>query len=304
MRLTHCTNFTGAGLRPLHGSTIIEQIDLSLVGDGEDPTLLDPDPPISCDLVLPILDSIIAAEGCSLKHLHFPYMWRKDRSTDTDFHAFILRYNIMRENRDTVTCLNFNCDQNLPVNGNEWIGTRDNCAHGLHNWTCYQCFKYYCEFCHEDDDGEKMLHYCQKCQRDYCRECVKVKECDLCSDMWYCEHCFEECNECHKNICSGCMEHYCSACSYCDAVYCKECNPNVGFVKFCEECDKSCCNLCRFRIYQEGGSDGCAECIRLLPHEAALIEQLRILQDEVGHLKNEVSELKLENKELKGEQNL
>jgi hypothetical protein len=80
----------------------------------------------------------------------------------------------------------------------------------------------------------------------------------------------------------------------------------VGFVKFCEECDKSCCNLCRFRIYQEGGSDGCAECIRLLPHEAALIEQLklRILQDEVGHLNNEVSELKLENKELKGEQNL
>jgi hypothetical protein len=95
IKMTNCTNITGVGLEPLRGSTIIEQIDLTLVGDGEDPTLLDPDPP-SCEIVLPILDSIIAAEGCSLKHLHFPYMWRKDRSTDTDFHAFIFRYNYNR----------------------------------------------------------------------------------------------------------------------------------------------------------------------------------------------------------------
>ena len=46
LRLTNCIKITGAGLRPLRGSTIIEQIDLSLVGDGENPRL-DPEPPIS-----------------------------------------------------------------------------------------------------------------------------------------------------------------------------------------------------------------------------------------------------------------
>ena len=75
IKLTNCTNITGIGLRPLHGSTIIEQIDLSLVGDGESP-VLDPEPPISCEHVLPILDSIIQSEGCALKDVQYPSAWQ------------------------------------------------------------------------------------------------------------------------------------------------------------------------------------------------------------------------------------
>ena len=96
LRLTNCINITGVGLDPLWGSTIIEQIDLSLVGDHEEPTLTEIwhppikmdywcsredvvvpfDPPISCELVLPILDSIIERKGNLLKHLQLlqPYL--------------------------------------------------------------------------------------------------------------------------------------------------------------------------------------------------------------------------------------
>ena len=308
LTVANCIKISGVGLKPLRGSTIIEQIDLSLVADGKNPRFVI-DPPISCELVLPILDSIIVAERCVVKYLQLPYKWRRDRSTASEFHAFLGRYNRMREYRDNVTCPY--CDLDLTENENEWIGTTNIGYYAIHNYTCYQCAQYYyhCDICAAHDHGEPLVEHCQECQRDYCTECMKFKICDLCGDE-ACEHCSKECNECRKNICSGCMDtNDCYACSYCDAVYCDDCNPSVGIVKFCEECDKLCCNSCRFRIYQEGGSDSCAECIKLLPSEVALVDQSRKLQQEVEQLKNEVTELKIgmeeveqlknENRELK-----
>ncbi|KAK1734932.1 hypothetical protein QTG54_014392, partial [Skeletonema marinoi] len=91
--LTNCIHITGVRLDPLRGSRIIQQIDLSLVGDHES-SKLDPEPTNSCAEVVPILDSIIErGEECVLKHLQFPNEWRKERNTESDFHAFITRYN-------------------------------------------------------------------------------------------------------------------------------------------------------------------------------------------------------------------
>ncbi|KAK1734937.1 hypothetical protein QTG54_014397 [Skeletonema marinoi] len=83
--LTNCVNITGVGLDPLRGSRIIQQIDLSLVGDHES-SKLDPEPTISCVEVVPILDSIIErGEECSLEYLQLPKYWRKERNTESDF---------------------------------------------------------------------------------------------------------------------------------------------------------------------------------------------------------------------------
>ncbi len=309
LRLTNCIKITGVGLEPLRGSTIIELVDLSLTDDGESPRL-DPDPPISSELVLPILDSIVAAERCELKHLQFPHKFRTGRSTDSDFHAFILRYNEMRDNRDTIACLN--CDVSLPCDLLRWIDTReDSKYYATHNHICYQCTGQYCYDCldgdddDDDDDDEVILRYCNACQRDYCKECMRVKECGLCKDD-SCEHCARECNECNKTICIECIRREdCYSCSHCGVAYCISCNMmelGEGFVKYnCKECDKSCCNFCRLRKYQEGGSDICAECIKLLPHEVALVEQSRRLQEDVKHLQKENGELKDVNKELQDE---
>jgi len=68
LKLTNCANITDAGLDPLRGSSIIEQIHLSLFTEHQRPILY-PEPPISCDIDLPILHSIIEREGCSLKHI-------------------------------------------------------------------------------------------------------------------------------------------------------------------------------------------------------------------------------------------
>ncbi|KAL7455874.1 hypothetical protein ACHAWC_009164, partial [Mediolabrus comicus] len=54
LKLVNCTSITGVGLGPLRGSIMIEQIDLSLVCKHQSPEI-DPEPPISCEAVLPIL---------------------------------------------------------------------------------------------------------------------------------------------------------------------------------------------------------------------------------------------------------
>jgi hypothetical protein len=176
MKLTNCVNITGAGLRPLRGSAMIEQIDLSLVGDHQNP-ILSPEPAIAGEIVLPILDSIISREG-NLKHLHFPHVWRKRRPIDSEFYAFLGRCNQMWGNGDTHLCLE--CEEVLPLTGDNWFETQ-NQSHmfGVQNNTCGACLKLYCIHCMSDDvvDGF-MIDFCQTCDRNYCIECSAIEFCE------------------------------------------------------------------------------------------------------------------------------
>jgi len=302
LRLTNCIKITGAGLRPLHGSTVIEQVDLSLVGDGESPAL-DPEPPISCEAVLPILDSIISADTpCTMKHLQFPYKWRRDRYTDSEFHTFILRYHQMRMARDMVTCLY--CGQNLPGYGEHWISASGD-YYGTHAMSCYQCTNHFCYDC-IDEDGIKNLVYCNQCQRDYCKNCVKVDSCYFCDRCgeFTCEYCSnsKECDECNEKMCSECVHSDGFECIFCGVLYCKDCNQNGDgrTISLCEECSKFGCDDCRLRRCQDGSSD-CDGCVESLPQDT-LVAQLKIQQERVRYLEDEVRKLELENKELKDKQ--
>ena len=176
--------------------------------------------------------------------------------------------------------------------------TCDNIYYGVHDYTCVQCLKHYCYCCTEDVD-ERVLHNCDQCERDYCRECVKVGRCHNCIKN-ICEYCSKygyECDECNDIVCTGCAATFPpTVCVFCDVVYCEDCNADWKKVRLCDGCGKSCCNSCRLSICKGEGSDSCAECIKLLPKEGLLelIEQSSKLKQEVEDLKNEVSELKNE----------
>ncbi len=312
LRLTNCMNVTGNGLQPLCGSTIIKQIDLSLVGDGENPRSLDTEHSMSWELVLPTLDSIIELGGCSVKHLQFPHRWRRRTpnysssqltSNILAIHAFIGRYNQMLENRGTIRCLH--CNQNLPQHGREWIATSGN-LYGKNNHTCYQCTKHYCYDC-SDENGIKNFVSCDQCQRDYCKECVEFGRCQGCEKN-VCKHCLKfECDgdamghECHGKFCSKCVT---DKCLHCGVSYCRSHN-NIGDyeedeVSRCGHCYKSYCMECRFDICKKG-SDICADCIKLL-HPEAIEGIMEDLFNENRALKLEVEEmeqLKIENRELR-----
>ena len=90
IKLTGCININGAGLSPLRGSVVLKQLDLSLVGQHKS-SLLDPEPSISEEEVIPILTSIINAEGNSMTHLQLPLIWRM--TEDTLLTNFLTRYN-------------------------------------------------------------------------------------------------------------------------------------------------------------------------------------------------------------------
>ena len=302
LKLTNCTNITGTCFEPLRGSLIIEQIDLSLVGN-ESPDL-DPLPLISCDHVLPILDSIIEREGCALKYLQFPFMWRKEPSADSDIHALIGRYNHMRGGREEIFCLE--CNRVLPCEIGEWIGTV--CSnYGTHWHTCYGCLKHYCYDCNIHDDPEEyILNECAACRRDYCKDCSRMTHCSGCSND-ICNYCYKyECVKCNEDFCSECAQKgkHVRECEYCDKCYCRECNEDdendesVG-IFHCSRCDVKfkCCHDCGRQRYRQGQLH-CTKCIyRGVVTDESL--ERKQLQDENKQLKVQMEELKRENRELK-----
>ena len=325
LRLTNLLNITGIGLEPLRGSTVIEKIDLSLVRDHVSCDL-SPIPPISTD-VLPILDSIIDMGGeCSLKLLIFPKDWRRERNTESEFHAFLDRYNTLLRGR-IVTCLN--CNDNL-IEGGGMVRTED-FEYGTQMFTCFDCMKNYCHDCEVDENGENVycmsmscsicnrrycLHCCREqfcgyCEVDFCVECMDLKECAQCNED-ICLSCVSErgCrNNCceEKRWCNGCVQHggVLVSCENCGADCCRDCydsnTGNVDSIDYCNVCGEILCGKCRVIKCKERMGDGCTGCYRFA--FPALLEdkerKLQEMQAEIDEQKEEISELKEENGELK-----
>ena len=267
LKLTNCVAITGAGLEPLRGSVIIEQIDLSLVGEHQSP-VLDPKPSISRDDVLPILDSIISQEGCQLKHMEFSHLWREQEpqlwreqgrptSAGASLYAFVDRYNqTMRDNGEEISCSE--CNAQLPCRFSDvWISEH----HGWYMHTCYGCLKHYCYICNNNGVRGQMLHHCDACEREYCKGCSEMTSCASCMD-YICHDCFTcECHKCNAKICSRSCIFYsdeCDECVDCERVVCPECYANDE--QYCDRCNQSCCNDCRLQRYRRGQRD-CTECM-------------------------------------------
>ena len=259
LKLTNCLQITGTCLEPLRGSTMIEQIDLSLVGKNKSPDLKPP-PPISCDHVLPILDSIIEREGCSLMHLQFPKVWRKEER-ESQFDQFLHRYENNLFNRGIIRCSKCSC--NLPTENEHWIQFYGD-LYGIQNYTCSGCLKYYCEEC-QDDQANDKISYCVSCERRLCVDCESMIYCAECSE-YNCVDCsdFIECSVCNRFY--RCNDSYCigdwSFCCKCERNFCGDygagCNDNVDFVCQSDDCDKRCCNDCE----EQYGWPSCGRCDR------------------------------------------
>mmetsp|Transcript_3606 Transcript_3606/g.7592 ORF Transcript_3606/g.7592 Transcript_3606/m.7592 type:complete len:383 (-) Transcript_3606:10-1158(-) len=273
LRLTNCINISGAGLDPLRGSTIIQHIDLSLVGDHES-AKLDPEPPISCAEVLPILDSIIErGEDCSLEHLQLPNEWRKERNTESDFHAFLTRFNNYLSSRADV-CLKCSC--NLSENNEIQMIDLAGSEYGTQNYTCYDCMNKYCYEC-EDHLFGCYIRLCHRCEKSYCAHCQTVDYCTCCG-FSYCVDCIDskQCSQCEENTCLDCIpgvrcHNNCGAdkiwcipcvedgdafsrCASCNESYCADCCVSnvLHAVQICDDCDQYLCGQCRMNTCREG----------------------------------------------------
>ena len=175
LKFTNCIGITGCGLEPMRESVVLERIDLSLVGDHENPTL-EPEPPISAAVVIPILTSILNTHGNSLVHVQLPKKWRVEMS-DT-LTQFLERLERMLNQR------RFQCAKGCGVCEGSEDFPSVNQRRGVIDIACYQCMKNLCSGCFED--GE--IDFCKCCEKVYCNDCNMVAWCEVC-DKATCGEC-------------------------------------------------------------------------------------------------------------------
>lgn len=172
LKLTSCLGIVGSGLEPLRGSTALERIDLSLVGRHESP-IISPEPPISADVVLPILDSIVGSEGSSLVHVQLPRKWLAERGGA--LHNF-LESHVRALNARRIQCSGEECDRTCDEYhlSSSRVGWVSGWQLGVVRDACYQCLKQFCTGCTVND---LPLQFCKCCERNYCDDCAVVEEC-------------------------------------------------------------------------------------------------------------------------------
>eukprot|EP00984_Skeletonema_dohrnii_P007858 scaffold2901_cov91-Skeletonema_dohrnii-CCMP3373.AAC.2 len=318
------TNITGVGLEPLRGSTTIEQIDLSLFYDRKHPDFC-PAPLISCDDVLPILDSIIDREGSLLRHLHLPSEWKGE----FQFDQFLRRYNEMLVNRGVISCVK--CNTHVPPQDGSWINFS---GWGDQNYTCYDCLQHYCKSCTTPDDAfMNMLCYCDSCDRRFCADCKRSKKCSCCDkkfcgdckdfidcssagcDADICDQCIyeaeprERCCKCERNFCQGCSYQLLSHCDSCKKSFCYDCrqeedDPIMSSWRCCGRCNHhSCHNCCKEtpkgsrRLCKD--CDHCSSCIEVTGGDLSCYGCRNLALTLLHERYRENIRLKTENKELK-----
>ena len=199
LRLTGCTNITGSGLMSLSGSTVLEQIDLSIVkGNANHLDEPVPLPRISEQDVVPILNSIIDATGNSLRQVQLPKKFRDEPSAIMD--DFIERYDELLEERGGI-CDNCDFDEpwgNMDGSGNPWVfEDHESPSYGLQNYTCYECTSHVCvDIC---------LQFCTNCEKSYCTDCIPFTVCRHCPTQ-LCKSCgvLTECKHCGYHACDSC----------------------------------------------------------------------------------------------------
>ena len=231
----------------LRGSIVLKQLDLSLVGQFESPKL-HPEPSITEEAVVPILTSIINAEGTSLIHLQLPQKWRgnRERTTlladreHTLLSNFLTRYDdvLVRHQNKCAHCSEL---FTYGEHGHIYHNT-NNMYYGLQNDRCYKCVKPYCNEC-EDEDGRNMLNFCYHCKKDYCVNCGEVQGC-----------------ECGLTFCSGC--DILKPCESCDDVFCPDCAPSkkcaCGGV-LCGRCTQESTHSCKWEGCEEVFCSNCQD---------------------------------------------
>jgi hypothetical protein len=184
--LTNCFAITGRGLECLCESTVLQFLDLSLVGLDDDPQLAIV-PMISEADVFPILDRLIEVRENSAKiHIQYPANWNQE--TSELFTTFEERYDrFMIGNQRGPNC--------------QGESTSFMC--------CNQCIKttVFCDFfvCCE----ESNIKWCESCHRSFCSDCVRCNECEMCGCCAICTRCSYECKGCAKWYCSECHQTFC-----------------------------------------------------------------------------------------------
>jgi len=310
LKLYGCINIEGHGLNPLRGSVVLEQIDISFSGKYEQ-RYIKPQPKISQEVVVPILDSIISANGCSLKYIQFPYKWlgREYGSLESSgpVREFRGRFNSFLSIRNQgVNCIRCNAMISLDLGEwlNDWFQNRRMCYECLQGPICNTCTRanngvYSCTRCRKKycDDCVPRLR-CQNCRVTKCSGCGEMGECDECEEA-LCKSCLNTCVGCGSCCCEDCSTYYWCEGDNCKKAHCDDCyNGEEYDVDYCEDCNSSFCLDCKLGILKKDGEDACRGCsgdvaLHLLKQNTKLVKEVGELTKDNQELRDKVNSLSL-----------
>ncbi|KAL9190136.1 hypothetical protein ACHAXT_007347 [Thalassiosira profunda] len=298
LKLTGCVNITGRGLQPLAHSTALQRLDLSLKRQCERPSRSKYARKASAVLkgnlskaaVIPVLESLVDAFGCSLKYLQLPPEWlpRGDiddpETTCGEIGQFLQKYQNAVSQRIVCTSCEDICHE---VESPEYPSEK---VAGTQVYTCYSCLSNYCYECTGDGDAP-LLSYCFGCGKDYCNDCHPFETFSFCEEcqVLFCKECKEQrrCSGCDLLFCgssgcvgdwiqcdaTGCRKTECSDCSthikcrWCQKEYnrCSACDigDHDGWGE-CGVCERSQCFDCRLEIVRHDWTSACQGCMRIV----------------------------------------
>ena len=301
LKLAWCVNITGRGLNPLQGSVVLEQIDVSLVGKHQWPEH-SLQSMMKVDVVLPILDSILAANGCVLKHIQFPRKWLGyyrivDQEEVRRMNQFQERYNRSLNDR-RLSCAG--CDRIMI--GEQWLAPDLRQKH-----MCYVCLKPFCRDC---ENGDNIRCCASSCQKYYCRDCSTVAKCGECvaefckgclgGDMKECEgceqsackSCLNNCGCCNRTECLACVAYNMCSADGCSKAHCDECfdaNSKEYNVRSCEDCGENYCLDCQLAKCKNEEKE-CKCCIAAVA--PMILKEYKKQEKEIAKLREEIEELR------------
>ena len=173
---------------------MLESVDLSLVGSNKSP-VINPEPPISAEIVVPILESIIDMEESVLLKVTMPKKWRVEKSDVlTNFLRKFGRVLVDRE----IDCCGYNCGEICGVaRTRSGAGCALVCSdvanvnqYGLVTFACSGCNDNYCSSCQDSH----YFPFCEVCEKFFCERCADMNYCS--NDN--CPSTVSTCSECVK----------------------------------------------------------------------------------------------------------
>ena len=281
--LTRCFKVTGSGLEVLKHSTVLEQIDLSLVDTHESPTLPN-EALMSVDIVVPILDFMIENSG-SLKQVQIPKRWQEDRRPLLS--QFLSRFDSILHQRSLVCSL---CGNICQPNATSPIVIQRGENYGVQSHTCYKCLKNVCS------DPHHNFGFCNQCKKNFCPACVPVLRCQECQDMTChvctqvqsCDDCNRvscaecvpvvHCEFCKRSRCMDCAEYLMCSDATCGKINCFECAipGDPRFVHQCVDCEEEFCGTCNpLEECEDDEEEYCIDCHKARCNRTELRAELR-----------------------------
>ena len=273
-------------------------------------------PSISEAALLPILHSIVDADGNSLRYLELPQKWRNNRSFVLV--AFLRKYNALMRNHGCSKC---NRAVEPPFITNAW----------LHNNTCYDCLNIFCGCGTTTIIAQDYPFFgrCEMCKKDYCKDCNQVMKCFFCK-KYLCIKCssMKECGVCVELFCRSCAPSYACACwsesshgealcvdhapeifdcetAGCNERCCSDCAD--GKLDQCDICRTELCSECRYLkcIKVSDPDRPCSGCLKLAATTIISKQNEREQENQklLGQLREEIQQLHQEVKDLREENN-